>query len=486
MRRIVPIVLALLLTTPLLAAAQEKFPSRPIDFVVTWGAGGGADAMARQLGSLSQPLLGVALPASNVPGASGNTGLAQVLSGKPDGYTIATYIQDTLMTLPMGLARYKVDDLEWITRTQVADSFLLVRAESPFRTIQELFKHAQANPGKLRVASTGFGTVDDVTVRFLDRRGYKMITVPYPKPGERYAAALGGHTEVLYEQAGDVLQYLKAGPASPADHLRGAPPSRLPGRAQLEGAGARHHAAAVPRGGGEEGDAARARAGARPTRSSKAMETPGVEEVRRGVVLPAGLLPGPRRLHPLGAGRGDHAGAAGEGVRDPTVAWTGRARVVALVAGVAVPACCSLSTAPLDAMVAPGQLGPGFWPRLVLIGFAVACGLRSCAEPDRGERRAPAAPALLRRPPRPRHRLPAGLRGRGAAGRIPARHRRRSSSRSWCWRARGGRRASWPPRVVGTAVLLYTFVKVVYLPFPKGDGPFERVTLALYRALGIF
>jgi tripartite-type tricarboxylate transporter receptor subunit TctC len=84
------------------AAAQEKYPSRPIDFVVTWGAGGGADAMARQLGSLSQPLLGVPLPASNVAGASGNTGLAQVLAGKPDGYTLATYIQDTLMTLPMG------------------------------------------------------------------------------------------------------------------------------------------------------------------------------------------------------------------------------------------------------------------------------------------------------------------------------------------------------------------------------------------------
>jgi tripartite-type tricarboxylate transporter receptor subunit TctC len=197
------------------AAAQEKYPSRPIDFVVTWGAGGGADAMARQLGSLSQSLLGVALPASNVPGAAGNTGLAQVLSGKPDGYTLATYIQDTLMTLPMGLARYKVDDLEWITRTQVADSFLFVRADGPFKTIQELFKHAEANPGKLRVGATGFGTVDDVTVKFLGKRGYQMITVPYPKPGERYAAALGGHTEVLYEQAGDVLQYLKAGQLRP-------------------------------------------------------------------------------------------------------------------------------------------------------------------------------------------------------------------------------------------------------------------------------
>jgi len=196
-------------------AAQEKYPNRPIDFIVTWGTGGGADAMARQIGTLAQPHLGVAIPVSNVPGASGNTGLAQVLNARPDGYTLATYIQDTLMTIPMGLARHKVGDLEWVIRTQVADSFLFVKADSPFRTAQELFKHAQANPGKVRVAATGFGTVDDVSVRFLEKKGSKMTTVPYPKPGERYAAALGGHAEVLYEQAGDVLQYLKAGQLRP-------------------------------------------------------------------------------------------------------------------------------------------------------------------------------------------------------------------------------------------------------------------------------
>jgi putative tricarboxylic transport membrane protein len=195
--------------------AQEKYPSRPIDFICTWGTGGGADAMARQIGSLAQPILGVALPVSNAPGASGNTGLAQILSGKTDGYAIATYIADTLMTIPMGLARYRVDDLAWITRTEVADSFLFVKPDGPFKTVQELFRHAQANPGKLRVATTGFGSVDDVTVRYLEKKGYKMTTVPYPKPGERYAAALGGHAEVLYEQVGDILQYFKAGQLRP-------------------------------------------------------------------------------------------------------------------------------------------------------------------------------------------------------------------------------------------------------------------------------
>jgi len=195
--------------------AQEKYPNRPIDFIVPWGTGGGADAMARQIGSLAKPFLGVALPVSNVPGASGNTGLAQVLTGKTDGYTIGVYIADTMATIPTGLARHKVDDFDWIARTQVADSFLFVKADSPFRAIQELLKHAQANPGKLRVASTGFGSVDDVTVLYLAQKGYKMTTVPYPKPGERYAAALGGHAEVLYEQAGDVQQYVKAGQLRP-------------------------------------------------------------------------------------------------------------------------------------------------------------------------------------------------------------------------------------------------------------------------------
>jgi tripartite-type tricarboxylate transporter receptor subunit TctC len=215
MTRVLPAVLLVVVALAASAAAQEKYPSRPIDFIVTWGTGGGADAMARQISSLSQPSLGVALPVSNVPGAAGNTGLAQLLTGKADGYTLATYIQDTLMTIPMGIGRHTVDDLAWIIRTQVADSFLFVKADGPFQTIQELFRHAQANPGKLRVAATGFGTVDDVTVRYIEQKGYRMVTVPYPKPGERYAATLGGHAEVLYEQAGDVLQYLKAGQLKP-------------------------------------------------------------------------------------------------------------------------------------------------------------------------------------------------------------------------------------------------------------------------------
>jgi tripartite-type tricarboxylate transporter receptor subunit TctC len=200
--------LVLALITP--AFAAEKYPDRPIDFICTWGVGGGADQMARTMGKLAEKVLGVALPVSNIPGSSGNSGMANLLAAKADGYTIATYIADTLGTISAGTARHKITDFEWIVRTQVAQSYLFVKMDSPFKTIQDLLKYAKENPGKLKVAATGFGTVDDITVRYLASKGYKMTTIPIPQPGERYASTLGGHSEVLYEQAGDIKQYLEA------------------------------------------------------------------------------------------------------------------------------------------------------------------------------------------------------------------------------------------------------------------------------------
>jgi len=190
--------------------AEEKYPNRPVDFICTWGVGGGADQMARTLGRLTEKILGVAMPVSNIPGASGNAGLANLLAAKADGYTIAVYIADTLSTISSGISRYKIADFEWIVRVQVAPSFLFVKENSQFKTIQDLLAYAKQNPEKLKIGATGFGTVDDICVRYFASKGYKMTLLPVPKPGERYASVLGGHSEVLYEQAGDVKQYLDA------------------------------------------------------------------------------------------------------------------------------------------------------------------------------------------------------------------------------------------------------------------------------------
>ena len=212
MRKLVVMTISVILlsTIGIPAIAEEKYPNRPIDFICTWGVGGGADQMSRTLSKLLEPIIGVPCPVSNKPGASGNTGITDILAGKADGYTMAVLIADTLCTLPAKQARYKFDDLEWIVRTQLAPSYLLVRDESQFKNINDLLDYAKANPGKIKVGVTGFGTLEDMTVMFLGTKGYKMVPVPMPNPGERYAATLGGHNEVLYEQAGDVKQYIES------------------------------------------------------------------------------------------------------------------------------------------------------------------------------------------------------------------------------------------------------------------------------------
>jgi putative tricarboxylic transport membrane protein len=167
------------------------------------------------------------------------------------------------------------------------------------------------------------------------------------------------------------------------------------------------------------------------------------------------------------------------------------ARAATLVAGLVVAGLLLVSTRTLDAVAAPGQLGPGFWPRLVLIGFAAACGLQLLAD-RRPRGRAPAADEAT--PPAAafsvfRLVLAIGCLLAYAVAAPLVGFPLATFAFVAAFMVLAGARGPVgivATALVGTAVLLYTFVKVVYLPFPKGAGSFERVTLALYRALGIF
>ncbi|HJR05646.1 MAG TPA: tripartite tricarboxylate transporter TctB family protein [Methylomirabilota bacterium] len=165
-----------------------------------------------------------------------------------------------------------------------------------------------------------------------------------------------------------------------------------------------------------------------------------------------------------------------------------RARVTALLAAVVGSGLLFAATWPLDAMVPRGQLGPGFWPRLVLIGLAVACLLKLREERRAGSGDA-ASPEALARVSAARLALGMAciLAYVVAAPQLgfPVATAAFIVTFMVVAGARG-RVGIAATAVLGTVVLLYTFIKLVYLPFPKGAGPFEQVTLALYRALGIF
>ena len=106
------------------------------------------------------------------------------------------------------MSKAGIEDYIWLARTQRVESYLFVNADSPFKTIHQLLDHVKANPDEIKLAIVGLGSPDEIALRFLASKGYSMVPSPQPKPGERYAATLGGHADVLYEQAGDVKQFV--------------------------------------------------------------------------------------------------------------------------------------------------------------------------------------------------------------------------------------------------------------------------------------
>jgi len=163
--------------------------------------------------------------------------------------------------------------------------------------------------------------------------------------------------------------------------------------------------------------------------------------------------------------------------------------VAAPIAGIVLSIALFFQAGGLDEITQPGQVGPGFWPRLVLVGLALACAAKlivevrcACATTD-----ACAVP----RPPISLARLGGGIGlivtymllapvigfPLATAGFI--------AGFMWISGARSVITIA-SNVVIGTVLLLYVFVKFVYLPLPKGDGLFETITLALYRALHLF
>jgi len=198
---------ALLLGMASLAVtAQEKYPSRPIEFIVPWGPGGGADQVARKAGKIMEEDLKISFPVVNAPGATGNSGMAKLLAGQADGYSISVMTWDTYALLATSKTRWSMKDIVPVALMIKQPSAFLSAANGNLKTWADVERAAKVR--QLKVAVTGFGSPDDLTVNFFAARGLKLISVPFANPGERYTSVLGGHADLLYEQIGDVRSFV--------------------------------------------------------------------------------------------------------------------------------------------------------------------------------------------------------------------------------------------------------------------------------------
>ncbi|MGZ9059512.1 MAG: tripartite tricarboxylate transporter substrate binding protein, partial [Burkholderiaceae bacterium] len=204
-----------------LVHAQDKYPSRPIELVVPWGPGGGADQLARRVSKLVEADLKASMPVINVPGATGNTGMAKLLSAPADGHTMAILIGDTLATIAGGGGRWKLADVVPLGVMIRQPSGLFVKTDSKYKTLQDLLADARVN--EVKVAILGFGSADEILINQISAKGAKLRMVPFASPGERYSSILGGHADVLVEQAGDIRSFLDGKQMRPLAFFADAP-----------------------------------------------------------------------------------------------------------------------------------------------------------------------------------------------------------------------------------------------------------------------
>ena len=151
--------LGLLSVVSVLPAAAQNYPARPITLIVPWGAGGGTDATARIIGSLMEKDLGQPVNVVNRTGGSGVVGHAAIASAQPDGYTIGLATVEIGMMHWQGLTELTSASYTPIGLVNADPAGVQVRADSPYKTVNELLAAIKANPGKFKASGTGQGGI---------------------------------------------------------------------------------------------------------------------------------------------------------------------------------------------------------------------------------------------------------------------------------------------------------------------------------------
>lgn len=186
-----------------LPAQSAEYPTKPIYLVTPWGAGGAIDAATRSLANAAKKYLGQPVITENKTGGGGTVGTVYVLTKPPDGYTIGiTSLPPTLVSYHMGTLNYHpIDDFTYIIRVCGYFFGICVRADAPWKTIQEFIQYCKDNSGKVSYASSGVGSTGHIAMEeFASLAGIELLHVPY-KGGDTSTALLGGHVEALSDAA---------------------------------------------------------------------------------------------------------------------------------------------------------------------------------------------------------------------------------------------------------------------------------------------
>lgn len=222
--RSLSVALALSLTALVPGITQaQPVPKKPADFpekvefVVRWGAGGGAGSYARHFAQVVNEKLKLNVVVVNIVGAAGMNAINYYMDQPADGSYILNMDSIFLIGALQGKTKYSVDDFIHIARVQDDTAVLCIRADDKrFSDFKGVLAWAKANPNKLSIATEGAGALGDVILARLKKMaGFTANHVPFAKFSERVTNVIGGHVDVVYEEPADLAPYVKDGKLKP-------------------------------------------------------------------------------------------------------------------------------------------------------------------------------------------------------------------------------------------------------------------------------
>lgn len=204
-----------LASLPTLSLAQDKYPSKLITWICPYAAGGNADNRSRQIARVMQQVLGQTIIVDNKAGGGGNIGTDAIAKAKPDGYTIG---MGNFAPLAVNHALFKklnfdpFNDLVPIMLIERGPLILMVKQDSPYKTVKDVVAAAKAKPGKLSYASGGIGGTHHLSgALFEHSAGIDMIHAPYKSGSAGAQDLMGGQVDMMFEQMYAAMPSIKGG-----------------------------------------------------------------------------------------------------------------------------------------------------------------------------------------------------------------------------------------------------------------------------------
>ena len=208
-----------LLALPGLSFAQDKYPSKPITIICPYPAGGNTDQRSRQFGRFLSTALGQPVIVDNKPGAGGNIGTEIIARAKPDGYTIGMGNFAPLSVNPTMFKKVSFDpikDFAPICLIERGPLVLMVRPDSPFKSVKDIVAAAKTKPGQLSYANGGTGGSHHLSAEmFKSMAGVEIINIPYKGGAPAAMDLMGGQVDMMFEQMYAASANIRAGKLRP-------------------------------------------------------------------------------------------------------------------------------------------------------------------------------------------------------------------------------------------------------------------------------